>query len=35
MMATGRGGLNDQTPRAFAVMVAARKEGDPLMDTAD
>ena len=31
MTAADRGGLNERTPRAFDVMVDARKEGEPLM----
>jgi hypothetical protein len=34
MTATDGGGLNDRTPRAFGLMVDARKEGEPLMDKA-
>ncbi len=34
MTATDRGGLNDRTPRAFDVMVEARKDREPLMDKA-
>jgi hypothetical protein len=31
MTASDRGGLNEQTPRAFDMVVEARKEGEPLM----
>jgi hypothetical protein len=34
MTATDRGGLNEETPRAFDVMIEARKESEPLMDKA-